>query len=335
VWAGIPLSKLNKSESERLLSLDEELHKRVVGQDTAVKAVSDAIRWGRAGLRDIKRPTGSFIFAGPSGVGKTELAKALSESLFGDERSLIRLDMSEYMEKHSVSRLIGSPPGYVGFEEGGQLTEKVRRKPYSVILFDEIEKAHPNVSNILLQILEDGILTDSKGRQVSFSNTVIIFTSNLGAREITEEKPLGFSSEDSVRSPAALRHSVTAEIKKFFRPELLNRIDEIIVFDKLNSTEMTVLARKMLSSLGQRATDAEISLEFTDEAVAALAEEALSDKDDSGARALRRIITERVENPLSRMIIGNDISAGANVRLISDNSGISLSVEKARLTVGG
>ena len=234
-WTGIPVSKLASTETDRLLNMEQILHSRVIGQEEAVKSVAKAVRRARAGLKDPKRPIGSFIFLGPTGVGKTELARALAESMFGDEESIIRIDMSEYMEKHSTSRLVGSPPGYVGYEEGGQLTEKVRRKPYSVILFDEIEKAHPDVFNILLQVLEDGRLTDSKGRTVDFRNTVLILTSNVGAEALQRNKYVGFSLQDGEQSYKDMKGKIMEELKKAFRPEFLNRIDEIIVFHSLES----------------------------------------------------------------------------------------------------
>ncbi len=242
-WTGIPVVQLTKEESDRLLHMEEVLHERVVGQNEAVTAVAKAIRRGRVGLKDPKRPVGSFIFLGPTGVGKTELCKALAQAMFGDENAMLRLDMSEYMEKHTVSKLIGSPPGYVGFDEGGQLTEKVRRKPYSVVLFDEIEKAHPDVFNMLLQILEDGRLTDSQGRTVDFKNTVIIMTSNVGARMITDkQKSLGFAQEEKAQKQEDIRSLVMGELKKVFRPEFLNRVDDIIVFNKLTQDEIKQIA---------------------------------------------------------------------------------------------
>ncbi|MBQ8828469.1 MAG: ATP-dependent Clp protease ATP-binding subunit, partial [Clostridia bacterium] len=264
-WTGIPVKRIGTDEGERLMKLEEELHKRVVGQEEAVSAVARAVRRGRTGLKDPKRPIGSFIFLGPTGVGKTELSKALAEALFGDEKALIRIDMSEYMEKHSVSRLVGSPPGYVGYDEGGQLTEKIRRKPYAVVLFDEIEKAHPDVFNILLQILEDGRLTDSQGRCVDFKNTVIIMTSNVGARNITEPKHLGFSSHsDASKEHENMRNSVTEELKKSFRPEFLNRIDDIIVFKALSKDEIRQIASILLKDLNKRAASNEIVLNIDD-----------------------------------------------------------------------
>ena len=256
--------------------MEDILHKRVIGQDEAVTAVAKAIRRGRVGLKDPKRPIGSFIFLGPTGVGKTELCKALAESLFGDENAMIRLDMSEYMEKHSVSRMVGSPPGYVGFDEGGQLTDSIRRHPYSVVLFDEIEKAHPDVFNLLLQILEDGILTDSQGRRVDFRNAVIIMTSNIGARFITEHKNLGFAAASNdantlLQDDKKIKNEVLSELKRHFRPEFLNRVDDIIVFHKLNDQNIEKIAGKMLDSLVKRVNSLEISMTYTEDAVKAIA----------------------------------------------------------------
>lgn len=314
---GIPAGRLTADETERLLTLEDELHKQVIGQDEAVKAAAEAIRRSRAGLRDPKRPIGSFIFSGPTGVGKTELAKAIARCLFDDEKALVRFDMSEYMEKHSVSRLIGSPPGYVGYDEGGQLTEAVRRRPYSVILFDEIEKAHPDVSNILLQILEDGVLTDSQGRQASFANTVLILTSNVGAREITEKNRLGFEGAEisAEEENKRIRTDVKRELKKHFRPELLGRIDEVIVFGLLDKARLEALAEKLLGELRDRAAAMEISVEFAPEAVKLLAG---SEDRHQGARMLRHEITEKVENLLSEKIISGEIKAGDSVILTAD-----------------
>ncbi|MBS1403558.1 MAG: ATP-dependent Clp protease ATP-binding subunit [Oscillospiraceae bacterium] len=319
---GIPASRISEDESKRLIGLEEELHKRVIGQNEAVSAVANAVRRSRAGLRDPKRPVGSFIFSGPSGVGKTELAKALAASLFDSEKALIRFDMSEYMEKHSVSRLIGSPPGYVGYDEGGQLTEQVRRRPYSVILFDEIEKAHPDVSNILLQILEDGILTDSQGRRISFANTVIILTSNIGAKELTDKSSLGFGSSvmTAAEENKRIKAEVTKELKKFFRPEMLGRIDETIVFGKLDGNETESLARKLLDELRTRALAMNISVEFAPEAVTKLISCGENGKRPE-ARALRHIITEQIENLLSMKLIGGEICKGDNVILTADENG--------------
>lgn len=314
LWTGIPVKTLEESESERLLRLEEILHSRVVGQDEAVKAVAKAIRRGRVGLKDPKRPIGSFIFLGPTGVGKTELSKALAEAMFGDEDSIIRVDMSEYMEKHSVSKMVGSPPGYVGFDEGGQLTDKVRTKPYSVILFDEIEKAHPDVFNILLQILEDGILTDSQGRRVDFRNTIIIMTSNLGARLITGggTKQLGFSAMDddaeSERDYAQIKEDVLGELKQAFKPEFLNRVDEIIVFHKLTKSNIKEIAVKMLESLGNRLRDNGITAEFTESAVEKISENGFDD--NYGARPLRRAIQSDIEDMVAESMLEGKIKPG-------------------------
>lgn len=328
---GIPVSRITADEMERLMSLEEELHKRVVGQDEAVSAVAGAIRRSRAGLRDPKRPIGSFIFSGPSGVGKTELAKALAQSLFDSEASLIRFDMTEYMEKHSVSRLIGSPPGYVGYEDGGQLTEAVRRTPYSVVLFDEIEKAHPDISNILLQILEDGILTDGQGRRVSFANTVIILTTNVGAKEISEQSRIGFGSGDEQETAKRIKSDVMKAMKKRFSPEMIGRIDEITVFSKLGKESLGILAKKLLEELAQRAMAMEISLEFDDSAITRLAWDAADDR--AGARRLRHEITEKAEDLLSTEIISGNISAGDSVVFSYSQSGYSYArKENGRLT---
>lgn len=318
LWTGIPLKTLEESESERLLKLEEILHERVVGQDEAVTAVAKAIRRGRVGLKDPKRPIGSFIFLGPTGVGKTELSKALAEAMFGDEDSIIRVDMSEFMEKHSVSRLVGSPPGYVGYDEGGQLTDKVRTKPYSVILFDEIEKAHPDVFNILLQILEDGILTDSQGRRVDFRNTVIIMTSNLGARLITGggNKSLGFLPSDdeereAERDYSQIKDDVMGELKKAFKPEFLNRIDEIIVFRKLTRSNIKEIADKMLGSVKERLLANGITAEFTDAAIDKIAENGFDD--NYGARPLRRAIQNDIEDMIAEKMLEGKISEGGSV----------------------
>lgn len=320
LWTGIPLKTLEESESERLLKLEEILHKRVVGQDEAVTAVAKAIRRGRVGLKDPKRPIGSFIFLGPTGVGKTELSKALAEAMFGDEDSIIRVDMSEFMEKHSVSRLVGSPPGYVGYDEGGQLTDKVRTKPYSVILFDEIEKAHPDVFNILLQILEDGILTDSQGRRVDFRNTVIIMTSNLGARLITGggSKALGFAAGDdedkeAERDYAQIKDDVMGELKKAFKPEFLNRIDEIIVFRKLSRENIKEIAGKMLESVKDRLAANGITAEFTDAAIEKIAENGFDE--NYGARPLRRAIQSDIEDMIAEKMLEGKIKEETTVTI--------------------
>lgn len=314
-WTGIPVVQLTKEESERLLNMENVLHERVIGQSEAVTAIAKAIRRGRVGLKDPKRPVGSFIFLGPTGVGKTELCKALAEVMFGDENAMLRLDMSEYMEKHTVSKLIGSPPGYVGFEEGGQLTEKVRRKPYSVVLFDEIEKAHPDVFNMLLQILEDGRLTDSQGRTVDFKNTIIIMTSNVGARLITEKQSsLGFNSENENAEESEkkdIKELVTGELRKVFRPEFLNRVDDIIVFNKLNKDEIKQIAVKMLKTLENRLDKMNIKISFTDNAVSEIADKGFDE--NYGARPLRRAIQNEIEDPLSEQMLEGKVKDGAVV----------------------
>ena len=314
MWTGIPVVQLTQEESERLLKLEETLHQRVIGQDEAVTAVSKAIRRGRVGLKDKNRPIGSFIFLGPTGVGKTELCKALAEAMFGDEKAMIRLDMSEYMEKHTVSRLVGSPPGYVGFDEGGQLTEAVRRKPYSVLLFDEIEKAHPDVFNMLLQILDDGRLTDAHGKVVSFKNTIIIMTSNIGARLITEKQQerLGFATagetDAAERDFERTKELVMGELKKVFRPEFINRVDDIIVFHKLLHEDIQRIAGKMLEGLQKQLSDMEIAVEFTPAAVEAVANAGFDPI--YGARPLRRAIRSKIEDPVSERMLEGVMQAG-------------------------
>ena len=324
-WTGIPVTRLTEDESMRLLKLEEKLHQRVVGQDDAVTAVAKAIRRSRVGLKDPKRPIGSFLFLGPTGVGKTELCKTLAESMFGDENAMVRIDMSEYMEKHTVSRLIGSPPGYAGHEEGGQLTEKVRRKPYSVVLFDEIEKAHPDVWNILLQILEDGIVTDSQGRRVDFKNTIIIMTSNVGAKNITAaDTPLGFdgSGEAARRTEeerfARIKDAVMAELRQTFRPEFLNRIDEIIVFHQLTEENIRSIARRMLDTIGSRMAAQGITLQEDDDAEAALAKEGFDAR--YGTRPLRRTLQNEVEDVVAEQMLDGKLQSGdtAHVRLKDD-----------------
>ena len=306
---GVPVAKLTEAESKRLLRMEEELHKRVIGQEDAIKALSKSIRRTRAGLKDPKRPGGSFIFAGPSGVGKTELSKTLAQFLFGDENALIMLDMSEYSERHTVSRLFGSPPGYVGYEEGGQLTEKVRRKPFSVVLFDEVEKAHPDIFNSLLQILEDGKLTDSQGRMVDFKNTVIIMTTNLGSRDISKGVGLGFSMGDDIEgSYDRMKLKVNEELKQHFRPEFLNRLDDVIVFHQLTRPEILQIVELMITSLDDRLKDKDMGLIMTDQA-----KELLVDKgyDQSlGARPMRRTIQREIEDVLSEKILFGELTAG-------------------------
>ena len=317
-WTGIPVTRMTEDEASRLLNLEKILHNRVIGQDEAVKAVCRAIRRARAGLKDPKRPIGSFIFLGPTGVGKTELCKALGEALFGDEDSLIRIDMSEYMEKHSVSRMIGSPPGYVGYEEGGQLTEKVRRKPYSVLLFDEVEKAHPDVFNTLLQILEDGRLTDGQGRVVDFKNTVIVMTSNAGAHTIKKQRTMGFGSEDQrEKSYEAMKENIMDEVKQIFRPEFLNRVDEIIVFHALEQQDIDKIAELMLHQLSDRLKERGIELEVEASAVHLLASAGFDLT--YGARPLRRAIQRMVEDALSEEILAGKIHLGQKVRVSAQN----------------
>ena len=319
LWTGIPVKKLAEEESERLLKLDEILKARVIGQDDAVSVVARAIRRGRTGLKDPKRPQGSFIFCGPTGVGKTELSKALAETLFGDENAIIRVDMSEYMEKHSVSKLIGSPPGYVGYDEAGQLTEKIRRHPYSVVLFDEIEKAHPDVFNILLQILEDGRLTDSHGRVVDFKNTVIIMTSNLGSQSIVEPKRLGFTETGTREAEEAKTVGAVMEaLKKEFRPEFLNRVDEIVVFHKLTDENIRQIAALMLDEIKKRIQAMHIEIDFSDEVIAFLAKEGFDPI--YGARPLRRALQRKVEDSLSVEMLEGKIKEGDKVVAKLDGS---------------
>nr|WP_317412722.1 ATP-dependent Clp protease ATP-binding subunit [uncultured Solibaculum sp.] len=309
-WTGVPVVQLTEEEGQRLLKMEDILHERIVGQDEAVSSVARAIRRGRVGLKDPKRPIGSFIFLGPTGVGKTELCKALAEAMFGDENAMIRLDMSEYMEKHTVSRLVGSPPGYVGYDEGGQLTEKIRRKPYSVVLFDEIEKAHPDVFNMLLQILDDGVLTDAQGRKVDFKNTVIIMTSNVGARSITDNKRLGFGSSDVdlKKEDARIQSDVMAELKRVFRPEFLNRVDDIIVFHQLTKEDIQNITRRMLDTLVKRVAGMDIPMTYTDAAVEAIADAGFDPV--YGARPLRRAIQSKIEDSLSEQMLEGKVKAG-------------------------
>ena len=320
-WTGIPVTRLNESESARLLTLEETLHARVVGQDEAVCAVARAIRRGRVGVKDPKRPVGSFLFLGPTGVGKTELSKALAEAVFGSEDAMIRIDMSEYMEKHTVSRLIGSPPGYVGYDEGGQLTEKVRRKPYSVVLFDEIEKAHEDVWNILLQILEDGVVTDAQGRKVDFRNTAVIMTSNIGAKSITAAgTPLGFAPEEKKSADAqfaAVKAAVIAELRRTFRPEFLNRVDETIVFRRLSREDCAEIARRLLAQTVSRAAALGITLEADEDCAASLAERGYDVS--YGARPLRRLIRSEVEDALATCLLDGTLASGDTAVLAAEN----------------
>jgi len=315
MWTRIPVSKLTKDETKHLIKLEEVLHKRVVGQDEAVKAVAKAVRRGRVGLKDPNRPIGSFLFLGPTGVGKTELSKALAESVFGSEEAIIRVDMSEYMEKHSVSKMVGSPPGYVGYDEGGQLSEKVRRNPYSVILFDEIEKAHPDVFNILLQVLDDGHITDSKGRKVSFKNTIFIMTSNAGASRIMEPKKLGFNSEENERQDyEKMKANVMEDVKRIFRPEFINRIDDIIVFHSLGKNEVGKIVNIMLNQFKHRVKEQmDIDIRFADSAKKYITQEGYDKK--YGARPLRRMIQNKIEDTLSDEILNGNVTNGDSITI--------------------
>ncbi|MBO5229948.1 MAG: ATP-dependent Clp protease ATP-binding subunit [Clostridia bacterium] len=319
-WTGIPVVQLTQEESQRLLHMEEELHGRIVGQNEAVSAVARAIRRGRAGLKDPKRPTGSFIFLGPTGVGKTELCKTLAASLFGDENAMIRFDMSEYMEKHTASRLVGSPPGYVGYDEGGQLTEKVRRRPYSVVLFDEIEKAHPDIFNMLLQILEDGILTDSQGRRVDFKNCIIIMTSNVGAKQISQTGAgtLGFAPESGeTANEKKIREAVMGELKNVFKPEFLNRVDDIIVFHRLNKENINEIAKRMLATLSKRVKELDFELDFAENAVEEIGKAGFDPV--YGARPLRRAIQQQIEDKLSEEMLEGKLKAGQKYTCVFEN----------------
>ncbi len=324
MWTGVPVSQLTEEESQRLLRLEDTLHRRVVGQEEAVTAIARAIRRGRVGLKDKNRPIGSFIFLGPTGVGKTELCKALAEAMFGDEKAIVRFDMSEYMEKHTVSRLVGSPPGYVGFDEGGQHTEAVRRRPYSVVLFDEIEKAHPEVFNILLQLLEDGRVTDSQGRTVDFKNTVVIMTSNVGARLITERQgSLGFAREESAAGDfEKIKSTVMGELKNLFKPEFLNRVDDIIVFHKLTKEDTVKIAGKLLGTLSGKLTELGVEVEFTPEAVELIAEKGYDP--GYGARPLRRAVQRELEDVISERLLEGTMAAGKKYRCGVSEGGFRL-----------
>ena len=327
-WTGIPVQSMKEEESQRLLRLEETLHQRVIGQDEAVKAVSKAVRRGRVGLKDPNRPIGSFLFLGPTGVGKTELSKALAEALFGDENAMVRIDMSEYMEKHSVSRMVGSPPGYVGYEEGGQLSEKVRRNPYSVVLFDEIEKASPEVFNVLLQVLDDGHITDGQGRKVDFKNTVIIMTSNAGARSIAAPKRLGFTSvETAEQSYEIMKKGVMDEIKNIFKPEFLNRIDDIIVFHPLEKDDIVKIVKLMTDVLAKRVKEnMGITVSFTEKAIEKIAEEGYDKA--YGARPLRRAIKSKIEDAFAEEFLQGNFKAGDKVSIGLKTNGFSFRVVK-------
>ncbi|VEE76472.1 ATP-dependent Clp protease ATP-binding subunit [Enterococcus hirae] len=323
-WTGVPLQQLEKKESQRLLELEALLHERVVGQDEAVKAVSRAIRRARSGLKDPNRPIGSFMFLGPTGVGKTELAKALSKVMFGDENSLIRVDMSEFMEKYSTSRLIGSPPGYVGYDEGGQLTEKIRQKPYSVILLDEVEKAHPDVFNLLLQVLDDGHLTDSKGRKVDFRNTIMIMTSNIGATQIREEKNVGFNVQDITKDHKAMQKRILEELKKTFRPEFLNRIDETVVFHSLSKDEIHSIVQIMSRAIVKRLKEQDIQVKITPAAIDVIGKAGFDP--EYGARPIRRALQKEIEDRLSEALLGGEIHLGDQVTVGASKGKITLNV---------
>ena len=333
-WTGVPVTQLSTEESDRLLHMEDELHRRIVGQDEAVEAVSRAIRRGRVGLKDPKKPIGSFIFLGPTGVGKTELCKALAAAMFGDENAMIRLDMSEYMEKHTVSRLIGSPPGYVGYDEGGQLTEKVRRKPYSVVLFDEIEKAHPDVFNMLLQILDDGVLTDGQGRRVDFKNCIIIMTSNVGAKLISQkQKAFGFAAgaKELEQNEKEIKDAVMGELRNTFRPEFLNRVDDIIVFQRLTKENIKEIASRLLAVLQKRVEDMGIEVIFSDEAVSKIADAGFDDV--YGARPLKRAIQSRIEDALSEeMLKGNVKKGGKYICNVKDDKFVFDKAEEKTVT---
>ena len=328
VWTGVPLQSLQEEESQRLLHLEDILHQRVIGQSEAVKALAKAIRRGRVGLKDPNRPIGSFLFLGPTGVGKTELSKALAEALFGDEDAMIRIDMSEYMEKHSVSRMVGSPPGYVGYEEGGQLSEKVRRNPYSVVLFDEIEKASPDVFNVLLQVLDDGHITDGQGRKVDFKNTVIIMTSNAGARSIVEPKRVGFTSmETEEQSYQNMKKNVMEEVRHIFKPEFLNRIDDMIVFHSLTQEDILEIVKLMTKTVSKRIKEnMDITVTFTDKALEKIAEEGYDKA--FGARPLRRAIQSRIEDAFAEEYLMGNFKAGDKVSVGLKTNGFLFRVVK-------
>jgi len=329
-WTGIPVSRMLEAEAEKLLHMEERIHERIVNQDEAVAAISEAVRRGRAGLKDPKRPIGSFIFLGPTGVGKTELAKALAQFLFDDEDAMIRLDMSEFMEKHTVSRLIGAPPGYIGYEEAGQLTEAVRRRPFRVILFDEVEKAHPDVFNILLQILEDGRLTDGHGRAVDFRNSVVVMTSNLGTQEF-QRQAIGFTRQDKGEQQR-LRGTIETALKQTFRPEFLNRIDDIIIFQPLTEEHLKKIVDLLFLEVEKRLADRNIGLELDDEAKEWLLKEGYEPA--FGARPLRRAIQRYVENPLSSKILSGEFKDGDRIFVGVEGDSLSFSTSKRKSKVG-
>ena len=330
-WTGIPVQRVAQSEGKRLLNLDKELHRRVIGQDEAVTAVAKAVKRGRAGLKDPRRPIGSFLFLGPTGVGKTELSKALAETVFGSEQAMIRVDMSEYMEKHSVSKLVGSPPGYVGYEEGGQLSEKVRRHPYSVILFDEIEKAHPDVFNILLQVLDEGHITDAQGRKVDFKNTILIMTSNAGAQSVIAPKHLGFGTgNDEKKNYESMKGSVMEEVRRLFRPEFLNRIDDIIVFHSLNKDHIRSIVTLLFTDLEKRCLDQmNITLKVRTAVRDLIADKGFDQK--YGARPLKRAIQNMVEDPLAEELLAGRVKTGDQVTVTLTKDKITFKVKRNEL----
>ncbi|WP_129045353.1 ATP-dependent Clp protease ATP-binding subunit [Companilactobacillus metriopterae] len=323
-WTGVPVNQITKKESDRLLNLEKDLHKRVVGQDDAINAISRSIRRARSGLKDPSRPIGSFLFLGPTGVGKTELAKSIAELMFGSEDNMVRIDMSEYMDSVSTSKLIGSAPGYIGYDEGGQLTEKIKNNPYSVILLDEVEKAHPDVFNVLLQVLDDGVLTDSKGRKVDFRNSIIIMTSNLGARQLEEDKSVGFGAKDAKTDYAEMQSRINAELKRFFRPEFLNRIDETIIFKSLTQDQLKEIAKIMSTSVKQRLADLSIKLEISSSAYADLSKDGY--EPEYGARPMRRTIQREIEDPVSELLLTNQAKPGDTIKVGSTKGKIKISV---------
>ncbi|WP_125712096.1 ATP-dependent Clp protease ATP-binding subunit [Companilactobacillus kedongensis] len=327
-WTGVPVKQITRKESERLLNLEKELHKRVIGQNDAISAISRAIRRARSGMKDPDRPIGSFMFLGPTGVGKTELAKSIAEVMFGSEDNLIRVDMSEYMEQYSTSKLIGSAPGYVGFDDGGQLTEKVRNEPYSVILLDEVEKAHPDVFNILLQVLDDGILTDAKGRKVDFRNTIIIMTSNLGARALQEDKSVGFGAKDVQDDYKEMQNRINTELKKFFRPEFLNRIDETIVFKSLDRDQLKAIAKIMSGNLRKRLEDRKIELVISPAAYSDLVKDGYNP--EYGARPMRRTIQREIEDPVSELLLMNKVGEGDTIKVGSKQGKLTVTVSEEK-----
>ncbi|ARW19223.1 Chaperone protein ClpB [Pediococcus pentosaceus] len=328
-WTGVPLTQMKQSESDRLINLEKTLHERVIGQEEAVSSVARAIRRARSGLKSPKRPIGSFMFLGPTGVGKTELAKSLADIMFGSEDNMIRIDMSEYMERYSTSRLVGSAPGYVGYDEGGQLTEQVRRKPYSVVLFDEVEKAHPDVFNLLLQVFDDGFLTDSKGRRVDFRNTIIIMTSNLGATALRDEKSVGFGAQNAAEDYHAMADKVREVLKQSFRPEFLNRIDETIIFHSLTKPELHQIVKLMAKDVIQRMSEQGINAKFTPSAIDVVAEAGFDP--EYGARPLRRALQTKVEDQLSELMLSGEAKVGDDITIGARNGKINLKVKNKTL----